>query len=79
MFDLFQQYNIPRKVLRVMIFALVLFLTLKVVPENNIDYSDIFKIIAVLTITFLVYELYYPTVNIELDKESYENMKKKTN
>jgi hypothetical protein len=75
MLNTFEQYNIYKKSLRLIIFISMLFLVLKYIPSTEINREDIVKIICCVSILFLGYELYYPSVKIELELEKEKDKK----
>jgi preprotein translocase subunit SecY len=72
MFDIsnnFEQYNIYKKSIRLLIFIVTVFLILKYIPSEEINRENMIKIICSVSVLFLGYELYYPSVRIELEKD----------
>lgn len=68
---MFEQYNIYKKSIRLAIFVVCVFLILQYIPTEEINRENMIKIISAISILFLIYELYYPSVRIELDKEKF--------
>lgn len=65
---MFEQYNIPKKATRIIIFAVLAYLSLAYIPEQKLNIEDICKVISVMTLVFIIYDFYYPSVRIELEK-----------
>jgi len=66
---MFQQYCFIKRLMRIIIFVLLVITTLFFVPMQEITNDDKVKISSIITIIFLIYEMYYPSVKIELQKD----------
>ncbi|ATZ80633.1 hypothetical protein BMW23_0587 [Bodo saltans virus] len=64
---MFVQYNIIQKLLRIFIFTIVVYLSLQYIPNVQLEMCDIVKIMSIIVLMFIVYELYYPQVNVSLE------------
>ena len=73
---MFEQHNKLEKILRIIIFALFVSSIVMYVPENSISKDDMIKIVCAVTIVFLLYDFYYPTVKIELQEDKDKNKNK---
>jgi hypothetical protein len=62
---MFEQYNNIEKIMRVVIFTLVTYFALMYIPNDEIVFEDKIKVTIVITILFLVYDMYFPSVRIE--------------
>jgi hypothetical protein len=69
---MFQQYNISKKIMRIIIFILLVTLSFIYIPENKLNNDDMCKLICAITLIFVVYDFYYPAVRIELKKDKKE-------
>jgi hypothetical protein len=65
---MFEQYNIVKKAIRIIIFAVLVYLSLAYIPEQKLNIEDICKIVSAITLIFIIYDFYYPSVKIELEK-----------
>jgi len=65
---MFEQYNIVKKITRIVIFTILAYLILLYVPTNKCNTEDIYNICIALTLIFIIYDFYYPSVQIELEK-----------
>ncbi len=64
---MFEQYDILRKLMRLIIFIILVSLSLHYIPEEKIQNEDMMKILCSIGTIFLIYDYYYPAVRIELD------------
>jgi hypothetical protein len=69
---MFEQYNVLQKLLRILIFVVLISTILLYVPESEIQKEDIIKVVSAISLVFIVYDFYYPAVKIELKKEDME-------
>lgn len=69
---MFEQRNLLEKIVRIIIFALFTLLIIIYVPKTQLDKEDMSKVIILMTIVFIFYDFYYPTVKIELKNEKDE-------
>jgi hypothetical protein len=58
-----------QKLLRIVIFALLVSFIMMYIPDSKLECDDLTKIISATTIVFIIYDFYYPTVRVELKKE----------
>jgi|688.fasta_scaffold966810_1 hypothetical protein len=65
---MFVQYNIIEKILRILIFAVAVYLSLQYIPNNELEFYDKVKILPAIVLIFVVYELYYPQVRVTIDQ-----------
>jgi hypothetical protein len=65
---MFEQYNIINKATRIIIFAVLVYLSLTFIPEQKLNIDDICKVVSTITLVFIIYDFYYPSVRIELEK-----------
>jgi len=63
---MFEQYNMGKKITRIIIFAIMVYFILEFIPKQVINREDVMKLTCSITLIFLMYDLYYPSVNIEL-------------
>jgi hypothetical protein len=73
---MFEQYNIVKKATRIIIFAILAYLAMTFLPETKLDVEDICKLVCAMTLIFIVYDFYYPSVRIELENENKKNNNK---
>jgi hypothetical protein len=66
---MFEQYNIFDKAARIIIFAVLAYLSLAFIPEQKLNMEDICKIVSAMTLVFIIYDFYYPPVRIELKND----------
>jgi len=59
------QYNILQKITRIIIFLVLSYLSLTFIPNASVEQEDKIKLTGILTIIFLVYDIYFPSVHIE--------------
>jgi hypothetical protein len=69
---MFEQYNLLQKLLRILIFVGLISIILLYVPTTELQKEDVIKIVSAISIVFIVYDFYYPSVKIELKKEEME-------
>ncbi len=69
---MFEQYNLLQKMSRILIFVALVSVILLFVPTAELHKEDIIKIVSAISIVFIVYDFYYPSVKIELKKEDME-------
>lgn len=62
----FEQYSSIKKLFRISIFIILVYLTLIYSPSQQINKDDICKITIIISILFIMYDLYYPTVKVEI-------------
>ena len=55
-----------KKMIRVIFFALMVYIILEFIPKQLINREDVLKLTCAITLIFLMYDLYYPSVTIEL-------------
>lgn len=67
---MFYQYTKLEKLLRVVIFVILAYLTLAYIPTQKLNNEDMVKIISSITVVFLIYDFYFPAVKIELTGNS---------
>lgn len=60
------------KIFRFALFAVVMYSILKIVPQQQISESDNIKIIICTLILFLFYDIYFPSVHVELKNDREE-------
>ena len=65
---MFEQYNIFNKATRIIIFTVLVYLSLTYIPEQKLNIDDICKVLSAITLVFIIYDFYYPSVKIELEK-----------
>jgi hypothetical protein len=69
---MFEQYNITKKIARILIFAVLAYLAIAYLPNKKLDIEDVCKLVSAMTLIFIVYDFYYPSVRIESEKENKE-------
>ena len=72
---MFEQYNVVKKATRIIIFAILDYLAMTFLPDNKLSVEDVFKLVSATTLIFIVYDFYYPSVIIELEKENNDILK----
>lgn len=70
---MFEQYNIFQKAVRIIVFVALTYLSLMYLPNQEIVLEDKIKLVLAMTAVFLIYDLYYPAVRIELTNEKNDN------
>lgn len=63
---MFEQYNKLQRLSRIFVFIVLISAILLYIPISNIQKDDIIKIVFAITIVFICYDFYYPSVKIEL-------------
>jgi hypothetical protein len=67
---MFTQHNMLEKIARIIVFALLTYLSQVYVVGQEIAMEDRVRLTIVITCVFLIYETYYPSVRIELEKNA---------
>jgi hypothetical protein len=63
---MFEQYNIIQKIFRIIIFIILTLFAILISVNKKLDNEDKCKLILLMTIIFVIYDFYYPSVKIEL-------------
>lgn len=71
---MFEQYNIVKKATRIIIFIALAYLVMTYLPDNKLSVEDICKLVCAMTLIFIIYDFYYPSVRIELENENKEKI-----
>ncbi len=66
---MFEQYNLFQKLFRIIVFGILVYLSLTYVSTQELTLENKTQLIAVISIIFLIYDIYYPSVKIELEKK----------
>jgi hypothetical protein len=70
---MFEQYNLFQKLFRIVIFVALVYLSLTYLSTQELTAENKLKLLAVIMIVFLIYELYYPSVRIEPEQYNKNN------
>jgi hypothetical protein len=65
---MFEQYNLFQKLFRIVVFVVLVYLSLTYLSTQELQQENKLKLTAVIMIVFLIYEMYYPSVRIELEQ-----------
>jgi hypothetical protein len=63
---MFEQHNTIQKIVRIIIFILAVYIILSYLSSNILEQNNKIILTSAITIIFLIYELYFPSVRIEL-------------
>jgi hypothetical protein len=67
---MFEQYNVLQKILRIIIFAILIIGIVLYVPDESLGKEDTIKVVCSVLLVFVIYDFYYPAVKIELKKDN---------
>lgn len=67
---MFTQYNIFEKLLRILIFSICVYIILSYISKEELIFSNKINLVMATTVIFIFYEMYFPSVKIELEKNS---------
>jgi len=65
---MFTQFNVFEKIIRIVIFMVCVYLILTYISKEELTQANKINLMVTITIVFLFYEAYYPSVKVELDK-----------
>ena len=63
---MFEQHNAIQKITRIIIFIVAVYIILSFLSSDVLEQNNKIILTSATTIVFLIYELYYPSVKIEL-------------
>ena len=63
---MFEQHNAIQKIIRVVIFIVAVYAILSFLSSDILEQNNKIILTSGIAIVFLIYELYYPSVKIEL-------------
>ena len=65
---MFEQHNSIQKIIRIIIFIVAVYVILSFLSSDVLEQNNKIILTSAITVVFLIYEIYYPSVKIELTK-----------